>query len=103
MQGSSDGVAHYAHLGGMLIGLIYLKLIPYIQNLIHSQKTQKNKIKVQKNEEEKNNKQEVISMVNKILDKINDEGIDSLSEHERRILKQAGDELSSSSGAPPKS
>ncbi|MBN1754820.1 rhomboid family intramembrane serine protease [bacterium] len=82
--GVQDGVAHLAHLSGMLIGLFYLKGIPFIKRKIryHGFKVRKSttRYKSKPVEEEE---------LDRILDKILLLGEDSLTPRERQILSQA--------------
>ena len=90
---SGGGVAHMAHLGGALFGLVYMKadwrwLLPgkRIKNLRHRQKEAKLKRNRQKAEN-------VMKRVDAILDRINEVGIENLSPEERRFLDEASSEL----------
>ena len=91
---SGGGVAHMAHLGGAVYGLMYLKIDwarlgfgRWINNLQHQRK----ETKLRHNREKA---QDVMKRVDAILDKINDVGIENLTDEERRFLKDASSELS---------
>ena len=91
---SGGGVAHVAHLGGALYGLAYLKvdwgrfgLGGRIKNLRYNRKVAKLKRNRQKAED-------VMKRVDAILDKINEVGMENLSDEERRFLRDASTELS---------
>ncbi len=87
-----DGIAHFAHLGGMATGLIYIhsdhrtgKFWNKIKKLLDSFPL---KIKFdnenENNDPEKSNRNKVDS----ILDKISEKGYGNLTETEKRILEQ---------------
>ncbi|MFQ5824296.1 MAG: rhomboid family intramembrane serine protease [bacterium] len=85
----SDGVAYFAHLGGMAVGYAYLKLdwrLEYIGTLIR--RRQKSRRAIQ-NLKKQQAMQRMRERVDEILDKINEVGYDNLSEDEKKILKEA--------------
>lgn len=91
---SGGGVAHMAHLGGALFGLIYLKIdwarfrfSRRIKNL----RRRRGEAKLQRNRQQA---QEVMKRVDAILDKINEVGIENLTREERQFLEEASSELS---------
>ena len=91
---SGPGVAHMAHLGGLVFGLIYLKLdwrwgglSAKLKNLQYRRKEAKLKRNRQKAED-------VMKRVDEILDKINEVGMENLTREERRFLEEASSELS---------
>jgi len=91
---SGGGVAHMAHMGGALYGLIFLKIdwsrsgtSRWIKNLRYQRK----ETKLKHNREKA---QDVMKRVDAILDKINDVGIENLTAEERRFLNDASSELS---------
>ncbi len=94
MGGGQGNIAHIAHLGGMLVGFLYLKsdwrtrsLKYRISNFLHRQKMEK---LARQHERE----QKLMEDVDRILDKINQVGIDNLSRREKKILEDASDRLS---------
>jgi membrane associated rhomboid family serine protease len=81
---TSSGIAHFAHLGGILIGFLYLKgrrLRPLSR--LRQKSTQR---WISRREEEMGDLQ---AEVDRILDKISEQGIEGLTESERRILDRA--------------
>jgi len=83
ISGASGGVAHFAHLGGILGGFLYIVVGRYIGR----RKLQKRKIVeiedfLRRNDENKS--------VDEILDKIIREGIESLTPDEKKRLIKAG-------------
>jgi membrane associated rhomboid family serine protease len=87
--GSADGVAHFAHLGGMLVGFLYMKRGGSLGFLLKPFKdwTQKRRMRVHREKEE--NKEKIRRAVDKILDKANDVGMENLSNEEKQFLKKA--------------
>lgn len=86
-------VAHFAHLGGMLFGFIYLKW-HIIRGKTHgwtSNRESRRKIRIvwSRNEEMHRLQKEV----DELLDKINEHGIESLTPGEIRRLKEASAKL----------
>ena len=89
-----SGVAHFAHLGGMLVGFAYLKLdwrMDYLGNWIRQQR--ESRIALQKLKKQQDMRQ-FRERVDEILDKINEVGFDKLSDEEKRILQDASQQFS---------
>jgi membrane associated rhomboid family serine protease len=102
-QHTSDGIGHFAHLGGMVIGYIYIKLdwrasslfrfsrySDYARNMRHRWRM---KALTRKQEEE----QRLMERVDQVLDKINLVGYDNLTREEKKILEHASQILSKQS------
>ncbi|MCK5125030.1 MAG: rhomboid family intramembrane serine protease [candidate division Zixibacteria bacterium] len=96
----SSNIGHLAHLGGAVVGFIYLKLDWRLRNLFYrlsplrmwrDRRNRKNTRKMEKN---RGKAEEVMKRVDAILDKINEVGIENISEEERRFLGSASDILS---------
>jgi membrane associated rhomboid family serine protease len=95
---SDSGIANVAHLGGMLVGYAYIRgnwnIDLFFDRLKEKARKSKFKIRVVDDEDdgwfddERDDREE--EEVNRILDKILSEGIDSLTDDERRILDRAG-------------
>lgn len=103
----TSGIAHAAHLGGLLAGLIYVKYLVSNHSLFSWERFRRSKPKrelvripaseqslwqraAKTNTEEELPPAEFISKeVDPILDKISAHGIQSLSERERKILEAA--------------
>ncbi|MBI2517316.1 MAG: rhomboid family intramembrane serine protease [Opitutae bacterium] len=104
--GSFDtGIAHSAHLGGMLTGWLYHRLFhanngwdraasPVIQLPAWLRKRQKSKASQPAFKIDLKGPSNLRSEVDRILDKINSEGFGSLTEQEKRLLDEARDLLS---------
>lgn len=91
--GSTDGVAHFAHLGGMLIGYLYLKrgasLAP-LKDWYYRQRRERNMRSVHEKEQEA---EKLRRLADAILDKANAVGFENLTRDEKLILKRAADVL----------
>jgi membrane associated rhomboid family serine protease len=106
----SDGVAHLAHLGGLLFGLLYLKGLPYlaqrtteasdrkkeavsvlVQPTPRSAEAQSGRARPQPASSSPIETEDAV--VDRILDKISVSGMDSLTEAERRILDDRSQKL----------
>lgn len=75
---ASSGIAHFAHLGGLLTGLLYLKLEKLILKNISGIKRNR----IYKNFEEMENERRR-ERLNELLDKISKSGYNSLTEMEK--------------------
>ena len=92
---SQDGIAHFAHLGGMLFGWLYLKQDWRLGSMGRKMRARSARAKMDshKRRAEKSSlgRDEQMREVNRILEKINREGMDSLNQEELRILREASD------------
>lgn len=95
-QSSESGIANFAHLGGMLVGYIYLKGGAYFSHSLDGMKgrirSSKIKIKIVDDGESRRDRDadgKEDDEINSILDKILRDGIDSLSEKEKDTLNRA--------------
>lgn len=101
VEGARDGVAHFAHLGGLVTGLVYLKMDwrggQALENL--KKRASRSRIKVvegggrkaapppaarRRPEEE----ERLLDEVDRVLDKISQHGMASLSTEERTLLDE---------------
>jgi membrane associated rhomboid family serine protease len=85
---ASSGIAHFAHLGGMLFGYLYLKrerLTYLFRGLFGERRSQR---RTQKRWEEEQ-RRDMDRKVDEILQKISREGMDSLTQEERDLLDWA--------------
>jgi membrane associated rhomboid family serine protease len=82
------GVAHVAHLGGMLFGFIYLRNQIPLDNFFNFEKRKKKKMEqvFVKREADYENVQK---QADKILEKISQSGMDSITFREKEILDKA--------------
>jgi membrane associated rhomboid family serine protease len=93
---SPDGVAHFAHLGGALIGFLYLRY----NMRWRLRKWSMTELIQRLREERMNRKREegdkLMEEVDSILDKINKVGYENLTRREKKILEKASNKLSDS-------
>ncbi len=90
---SSGNIANWAHLGGVLFGLVYMKTDwrwTRLGRRIKDIKYQRQEAKLEKN---RMKAEEVMKKVDEILDKINQVGIDNISKADRKFLEEASDRL----------
>ncbi len=93
-SGQQDGVAHFAHLGGMVVGFLYIKFkrkFFTLNGFIKSKKENRRKMTLTKRTRKL---QELRDEVDSILDKINEIGYENLTEEEKKTLKHASDYFS---------
>jgi membrane associated rhomboid family serine protease len=109
-----DNIAHFAHLGGMLTGYLYMKyhyqlealyktaqvhrkIKNYKEDRVQEKTGTQEKGVVQEKSEKQNQKLEQDDLLNKqvdmILDKIRRDGIESLSKQDQEMLNQASERL----------
>ncbi len=100
--GQDDGVAHFAHLGGFVTGFLYLKLDDQLTNRVKRLRefVHRRKLTVTTGSEEgagdgpvpsrrtRRGEDQVLDEVDRVLDKISESGLQSLSEDELRLLDQ---------------
>jgi len=86
---AADGIAHFAHLGGMIFGFLYIKLdwrLPSILERFRKMKAKRRmKVVYRKEKAEQDFKEEI----DRILDKISDVGIENLTKEEKKLLEKA--------------
>jgi len=90
----ADGVAHFAHLGGALVGYLYIRYSWRwkMDRLAPSRVWQRLALRVQARKREENSR--IMDEVDAVLDKINQVGYDNLTKKEKKILEKASDRLS---------
>ena len=79
---TGGNVAHFAHLGGLLYGFLFICYEPRLSNFIISRQNQQREKEYKKEEEVRN-------VVDALLDKVNRTGMKSLTRRERSYLKNA--------------
>ena len=92
-----DGIGHFAHLGGMVVGYIYLKSDLRILRLSQLFKETKHKRELREINRKREQTQQLMQRVDQILDKINQVGYDNLSKEEKKLLEKASHILSQNS------
>ncbi len=96
---SAGNIAHMAHLGGALFGLLYLKLDwrwIYVTRWLKSRRYQRQEAKLKRNRQ---HAEDIMKRVDAILDKINEVGIENISKSDRRFLEEASSRLSNKDSA----
>jgi len=91
---SGGNVAHMAHLGGIIFAFAYLKTdwrFFSLKSKIKTLRYKRQEVKLEKNRQQA---EVIMKKVDAILDKINAEGIDKLTNEERKFLEQASKDLS---------
>lgn len=88
---SGSGVAHLTHLGGILAGLLYV----YLYNRVSTAAVKvavavESAQQKQRDAEVMNRKRYFADVIDPILKKISESGMDSLSDDEKKRLKEAG-------------
>jgi rhomboid family protein len=86
---AQTGVAHFAHLGGMAFGWLYLKQDWRLAAFSRKVRAQRAKAKMAQNTQRQEKRKGANSEVDRILEKISSQGIDSLTETERNVLRNA--------------
>ncbi len=89
-----DGVAHFAHLGGALVGFLYLKYDFKWRFSRWSPLEYYRRIKAEGMAKKRQDGLRFMDEVDAILDKINQVGYDNLTRREKKILEKASDKLS---------
>ncbi len=88
---NNSSIAHFAHLGGIVIGFVYLKHKIFFHQL-NSYLLKKDEIKKQQKVEKLEVKIEKLqNNVDELLEKISNQGLHSLTDKERKILKRASE------------
>lgn len=87
-------VAHLAHLGGALFGFLYVKSDWRFLSWKNRIKNIKFKRQTEKMTKNKHKAEEMMAKVDKVLDRINEVGIENLTDEERKILEEASIDLS---------
>lgn len=94
LLGGQNGVAHFAHLGGMIIGFIYLKFI-WRLSLFGQDffKRKQNEWELHRTIRRRQHLLQLRQTIDIILDKINEVGYENLTDREKQILKEASNSL----------
>ena len=90
-----DGIAHFAHLGGMIVGYLMLRLdwrASGLSDKLGSIFSRRPRMKIHyggKNRHTPDKNEDMRERIDRILDKINEVGYENLTDEERDILKKA--------------
>ncbi len=79
---ASGSTAHFAHLGGLVYGFLFIRYEPKFSSFLLSWQNQQQKKECQKEEDIK-------KQVDTLLDKVNQGGMKSLTRRERNFLRSA--------------
>lgn len=94
LMGRGGGIAHMAHLGGVIFAVAYMKLdwrLSVFNRKVKSLRRKRHEAKLSKNRQKAD---EVMRQVDAILDRINEVGIENLTREERKVLEDASNRLS---------
>lgn len=86
----STGIAHTAHLGGALYGYLYYRFAPRVARVFKDRSTRRRGQTAARREESLG---EMQTEVDRLLDRISAHGLDSLSEKDKRFLREASERL----------
>ena len=97
LSGAFTHVSHLAHLGGSLVGWLYVKQLGF-GNPLRLQKYFFEKRQREERHARMSPEQFISEEIDPILDKISREGIHSLTRNERRILEEGREKIAKKSG-----
>jgi membrane associated rhomboid family serine protease len=80
-------VARFAHLGGLLVGYLYMKRERWIYLIKRRTRSIQSRIAEAQTERERVRRLKIRREMDRILDKINTDGMDALTDDERRFLR----------------
>ncbi|MCZ6571650.1 MAG: rhomboid family intramembrane serine protease [Planctomycetota bacterium] len=86
-------LAHAAHLGGALFGYIYFKYGGRFRNVFNALDQRAERKQRERARASEHKEREMREELDRILDKVNREGMPALSDEEKRFLKSASDRL----------
>lgn len=89
ISGHQTGVAHFAHLGGAIIGYFYMKKDWKIDSLTDRFKTWNAQRRMRVVSEKEEELERMRRLVDQILDKANEIGMENLTKDEKTFLKRA--------------
>lgn len=87
----ADGVARFAHLGGALIGYLYLKADWRLADLGRRLRNYRYERRIKKVRQNPEHNRRMMDDVDRVLDRINEVGYDGLTREEKRILDEASE------------
>lgn len=86
-----DGVARFAHLGGALVGFLYLKVDWRLAALGRRLRNYRYERRVKKVRQNTERNRRMMDEVDRVLDRINEVGYDGLTREEKRLLDDASE------------
>ena len=90
---SNDGVAHFAHLGGALVGYLFMKNYKIWEDIENKFNAWNRRRRTKNYWEKQRRYEETRKRVDAILDKANRVGFDHLTQEEKEFLKKAGESM----------
>jgi len=90
---STGDIANTAHLGGALYGFLYFRYGGGVERIFGAIDTYTEKRRREKARKQQRSESEMRAEIDRILDKVNREGMHALSEEEKRFLKKASGRL----------
>jgi len=91
---TGDGIGHFAHLGGMVVGYFYLKADWRIKSFFRFIFNIPSRWKGRYSEKKRERTERLMQRVDQILDKINQVGYQNLTKEEKKVLEEASQILS---------
>lgn len=89
---SLGGIAHLTHLGGIIVALIYLKTYEPVMRWWQEREEKKNERDMRSRVEQQASKERYFEeVIDPILKKISEKGMDSLTKEEKKKLSQASE------------
>lgn len=88
LDSANSNIAHFAHLGGMLFGLVYLKREKWTRDLKGRRTSAKRSGHLRVVKDRDQEKEKLQRAVDTLLSKVNQDGINSLTEEEAEFLKK---------------
>ena len=90
-SGPVDGVARFAHLGGLLTGWLYLKSETWLWPVRRRLGSIRREREASRRADEEKRRDDRQARIDAILDKIQSEGMGALSEAEKKLLRDAAE------------
>lgn len=100
MTSSGGNIAHLAHLGGAAVGYFMVRSTAragapgWLERLRNRRRSKEHQKLSEKFEQNRQQAEDVMKRVDSILDKINEVGLENISESDRRFLEEASNRLS---------
>lgn len=91
--GTDNAVAHFAHLGGMFVGLLYLKFDWQMYSISAQFQKRRESKHIIRQAKKRQKEEEVRAEMDALLDKINEVGYENLTEQEQAALRRASQYL----------
>jgi membrane associated rhomboid family serine protease len=96
---TAGGFAHITHLGGIIVGLLYIKLYPWVHvRLVRYREQLSERAARSRREQQQRGQEHFETVIDPILKKISEHGMESLSAEERKTLDRASKRKSQHGG-----